>query len=160
VERKDPLLTADNEELSQVRDDLIKKEVKARENRRAAQWTVRKLGRSAKKSGLMRVDVELRSVVWKQLMEKEEIEEHLIARNVEQFSYAGATPFWYTPLGKMLVQTGVSPIANGIYNGTLDHEALDDKATNAIVTQLRKHPAILQILSPIVTEHKKTSRAH
>jgi hypothetical protein len=102
VERKHPILTAYNEELSQERDDLIQKELKARENRRAAQQTFIKLGRqirghvkpnSAKKSGIMRVEVELRSNVWKKLTGKEEIEEHLIARNVEQFSHAGATPF-------------------------------------------------------------------
>jgi hypothetical protein len=71
-ERKHPILTADNEELTQERDDPIEKEVKARENRRAAQATFIKLGRqirghvkpdSAKKSGLMRVEVELRSDV-------------------------------------------------------------------------------------------------
>jgi hypothetical protein len=80
VERKHPLLTADNEELSQVRDDIIQKEVITRENRRVAQRTFRKLGRkirshvnqnSAKKSGLMRVEVELRCDVWKQLTGKE-----------------------------------------------------------------------------------------
>jgi hypothetical protein len=69
VERNHHILTADNEEPSQERDDLIQKEVKARENIRAAQRTFRKLGRqirghvkpnSAKKSGLMRVEVELR----------------------------------------------------------------------------------------------------
>jgi hypothetical protein len=37
VEQMHPILTADNEELSQERDDLIQKEVKARENRMAAQ---------------------------------------------------------------------------------------------------------------------------
>jgi hypothetical protein len=109
VERKHPLLTADNGELSQERDGLIQKEVKAQENRRAAHRTFRKLGRqirghvkpnSTKKSGLMRVEVELRRDVWKQLTGKEEIEEHLIARNVEQLSHAGATPFVYTTLGK------------------------------------------------------------
>jgi hypothetical protein len=102
VEQNHPILTADNEELSQERDDLIQKEVKARENRRVAQRTFRKLDRqirgnvkpnSTKKYGLMRVDVELRRDVWKQLTGKEEIEEHLIARNVEQFSHAGSTPF-------------------------------------------------------------------
>jgi hypothetical protein len=80
VERKHHILTADNEELSQERDDLIQKEVKARENRRAAQRTFRKLGRqirghvkqnSAIKYGLMRVEVELMSNVWKQLTGKE-----------------------------------------------------------------------------------------
>jgi hypothetical protein len=37
VDRKHLLLTADNEELSQVREDLIQKDVNARENRRASQ---------------------------------------------------------------------------------------------------------------------------
>jgi hypothetical protein len=80
VEGKRPILTAENEELSQERDDLIQKEVKARENRIAAQRTFRKLGRqirghvkpkSAKKSGLMRLEVELRINVWKQLTGKD-----------------------------------------------------------------------------------------
>jgi hypothetical protein len=69
VERKHPLLTADNEELNQERDDLIQKEVKARENRRSAQRTLKKIGQQirghvkpnpAKKFGFMRVEVELR----------------------------------------------------------------------------------------------------
>jgi hypothetical protein len=70
VESKHPLLTADNKELSQERDDLIQKGVKARENRRADLRTFRKLGRkirghmernSAKKSSIMRLEVELRN---------------------------------------------------------------------------------------------------
>jgi hypothetical protein len=107
---------------------------------------------SAKKSGIMRVEVELRNDMWKQLTGKEEIEEHLTAGNVEQFSHAGATSFGYAPLGNELGYTGDSPMADEIYNGTLDHEALNDEAINAIVIQLRKHPAIQKILSPIVTE--------
>jgi hypothetical protein len=71
---------------------------------------------------------------------------------VEKFSLAGATPFGYTPLSKELGHTGDSPMADEIYNGTLNHESLDYEAINAIVTQLRKHSAIQQILSPIVTE--------
>jgi hypothetical protein len=71
---------------------------------------------------------------------------------VEQLSHAGATPFGYTPLGKELGHTGDSPMAVDIYNGTLDHEALDDEAINAIVNQTRKHPAIQKIISPIITE--------
>jgi hypothetical protein len=43
-------------------------------------------------------------------------------------------------------------MADDIYNGTLDHEALDEEAINAIVIQLRKHPAIHQIISPTITE--------
>jgi hypothetical protein len=100
----------------------------------------------------MRVEVELRSNVWKQLTGKEEIEEHLIARNVDQLSHAGTTPIGYTPLGKELGHTGDSHMADDIHNGTLDHEALDDEAINAIVHQLRKHPEIQQILAPIITE--------
>jgi hypothetical protein len=64
--------------------------------------------------------------MWKQLTGNEEIEEHLIVRNVEQFSHAGAMPFGYTPLGKELYHTGDSPMADEIYNGILDHEALND----------------------------------
>jgi hypothetical protein len=72
VERKHPLLTADNVELSQEQDDLIQYKVKARENRRVVQRTFMKLGRqirghvkpnSEKKSGLMRVEVEFRTDV-------------------------------------------------------------------------------------------------
>jgi hypothetical protein len=163
VDLTHPLLTAYNEELSHERDYVIQKEVKARENRRAAQRTFRKLGRkirghvkpnSEKNSGLMRVEVELRNDVRKELTGKEEIEEHLITRNMDQFSHVGATPFRYTPLGKELGHTGDSHMADNIYNGTLDHEDLDDKAINAIVIQLRKHPAIQQIISPIVTEEE------
>jgi hypothetical protein len=55
---------------------------------------------------------------------------------VEKFSHAGATPFGYTPLGKELGHTGDSRMADNIYNGTLDHEALDDEDINAIVNQL------------------------
>jgi hypothetical protein len=71
---------------------------------------------------------------------------------MEQFSHAGATPFGYTPLGKELGHTGDSPMADEIYNGTLNHEALDCEVINAIVIQLRKHPEIHKILSSIVTE--------
>jgi hypothetical protein len=47
---------------------------------------------------------------------REEIEEHLIAINVEQFSHAGTIPFGYLPLGKELVHTGDLPMADNIYN--------------------------------------------
>jgi phage FluMu gp28-like protein len=75
----------------------------------------------------------------------------LIKRNVEQFSHAGATPFGYTELGKDLGHTGNSHMAQDIYDGTLEHDALIDGAINAIVAQLRKHPAIDKILKPVVT---------
>jgi hypothetical protein len=71
---------------------------------------------------------------------------------VEQFSHAGSPPFGYTPLGKELGHTGNSPMADEIYNGTLDHEDLNDEAINDIVIQLRKHPAKQRILLPIVME--------
>jgi hypothetical protein len=44
------------------------------------------------------------------------VEEHLIERNVEQFSNAGKTPFGYTALGKELGHTGDSPMADDIYD--------------------------------------------
>jgi hypothetical protein len=38
--------------------------------------------------------------LWKQIIGKYNLEDNLIAINVEQFSHAGATPFGYTDLGK------------------------------------------------------------
>jgi hypothetical protein len=75
----------------------------------------------------------------------------LIKRNVEQFSHDGATPFGYTELGKDLGHTGDSQMAQEIYDGTLEHNALSDGAIYAIVAQLRKHPSIDKILNPVVT---------
>jgi hypothetical protein len=66
----------------------------------------------------------------------------LIKRNVEQFSHAGATPFGYTDLGKDLGHTGDSKMAQDIYDGTLEYDALSDGAMYVIVAQLRKHLAI------------------
>jgi hypothetical protein len=88
----------------------------------------------------------------KKLMEKEEIENHLIAINVVQFSYAGCTPFGYMPLGKDLGHTVDLPTVYVIYNVTLDREALNDEAINTIDIQLIKHPAIQQTMLPIVKE--------
>jgi hypothetical protein len=42
-------------------------------------------------------------------------------------------------------------MAQDIYDGTLEHDALSDGAINAIVEPLRKHPAIDKILKPVVT---------
>jgi hypothetical protein len=82
---------------------------------------------------------------------KDELEDHVIKRNVEQFSHAGATPFGYTDLGKDLGHTGDSQMAQEIYDGTLEHDASSDGAIYAIVAQLQKHPAIDKILKPVVT---------
>jgi hypothetical protein len=56
----------------------------------------------------------------------------LIKRNVEQFSHAGSTPFGHTDLGKDLGHTGDSQMAQDIYDGTLQHDALSDEAIYAI----------------------------
>jgi hypothetical protein len=42
-------------------------------------------------------------------------------------------------------------MAEDILDGTLEHEALRDDAIQAIVKQLRQHPAIQQIIEPIIT---------
>jgi hypothetical protein len=38
-----------------------------------------------------------------------------------------------------------------IYDGTLEQDASSNEAINAIVSQLRKHPAIDKILKPVIT---------
>jgi hypothetical protein len=80
------------------------------------------------------------------------VEEHLIEQNFEQFSHAGATPLGYTELGRELGHTGDTPIAEAILDGTFEHDSLSDDALAAIVKQLRKHPAVREIILPIITE--------
>jgi hypothetical protein len=108
---------------------------------------------TAKKSSLTRflVPDDGPEVLWKQIICKDDLEDNLIDRNVKQLSHAGATPFGYTDLGKELGHTGDSSIAQAIYNGNIEHSVLSDSVIQAIVKQLRKHPAIEKILNPVVT---------
>jgi hypothetical protein len=74
---------------------------------------------------------------------KEQVEELLINRNIEQFSHAGDMPFGYTILGDELDHTGDNHMADDIYTGILKHRSLTDRAIKAIVTQLHKlHPVV------------------
>jgi hypothetical protein len=82
---------------------------------------------------------------------KEQVKTLLIDRNVQQFSHAGSTPFGYTALGDKLGHTGDTLMADDIYNGTLEHRSLTDHAIRAIVKQLRKHPILTKMISPVVT---------
>jgi hypothetical protein len=106
---------------------------------------------SLKNTSLKILEVQDATGIWKQTQGKESIKEHIAQRNMEQFSHAGKTPFGYTPLGEELVHTGDTQMADDILTGTLDHEALVDEAIQAIVKQLRQHPAIQQIIKPIIT---------
>jgi hypothetical protein len=42
-------------------------------------------------------------------------------------------------------------MVDDIYNGTLEHRSLTDHAIKAIVKQLRKHPLLTKIISPVGT---------
>jgi hypothetical protein len=75
----------------------------------------------------------------------------LIKRNVEQCLHAKDTPFGYTDLYKDLDHTSDSQMAQDIYDGKIEHDALSEGAIHAIVSQLRKHPAIHKILKPVIT---------
>jgi hypothetical protein len=55
---------------------------------------------------------------------KEQEEELLINRNVEQFSHVGDTPFCYSELRNELGHTGNIPMAESIYTGTFEHRSL------------------------------------
>jgi hypothetical protein len=65
--------------------------------------------------------------------------------------HAGNTPFGYTTLGDELGYTGDTPMADDIYNGTLEHRSLTDHALQEIMKQLRKHPLLTKMISPVVT---------
>jgi hypothetical protein len=162
VEKRFPHLTKDDDSCAIEREDRIQQELKSRKNKRTSQKTFRKLGRqicghvkpnSAKKSSLSNVTVPETDGTWTQIIGKNDLEDHLIQRNVEQFSLALETPFGYSPLAKELVHTGYSEMADAIHAGTLEHEALSDAAINAVVKQLRKHPAIDKVLKPAVTKN-------
>jgi hypothetical protein len=55
-------------------------------------------------------------------------------------------------LGQELGHTGDTPMAEALLDGTFKHDALSDDALASIVKQLRKYPAVRQIIQPIITE--------
>jgi hypothetical protein len=69
---------------------------------------------------------------------------------MEQFSHAVNTPFGYTLLGEELGHLGDTQMAEDILDGTLENEALRDEEIQELVKQLRQHPAIQQIIKPII----------
>jgi hypothetical protein len=151
VERRYPHLTEDDVSQAQEREERIKKEVKQRETRRSTHNSFRKVGyqfrghvmpNSTKKSSLNRVDVHTEDGLWRQIVGKVQVEEHLIERNVEQFSHAGATPLGYTELGRELGHTGDTPMTEAFLEGTFEHDSLSDAALAAIMKQLWKHPTL------------------
>jgi hypothetical protein len=71
---------------------------------------------------------------------------------VEQLSHAGETPLGYTELGHEMGHTGDTPMDKAILDVTFEYDSLSDDALAAIVKKLRKHPAVRQIIQPIVTE--------
>jgi hypothetical protein len=143
------------------KDVLVQKEFKSRENRRTAKRSWQNLGcqiighlkpHTLQKRKLTAVEVSgAADGSWSRIDTKEQVEALLIDRNVEQFSHAGNTPFGYTSLGDELVHTGDTLMADAIYNGTLEHRSLTDHAIRAIVKQLRKHPLLTKMISPVVT---------
>jgi hypothetical protein len=103
--------------------------LKSRENKRTSQKTFRKLGRqirgqvkpnSAKKSSLSKVTVPDTDGTWTHIIGKDDLEDHLLQRNVEKFSLAGETPFGYSPPDKELGHTGDSEMTDAIHEGTLE----------------------------------------
>jgi hypothetical protein len=140
---------------------LVEKEVKVRENRKTAQRLRRKMGCQIRghikpsilqRSRLMHIEMPINNeTTWTKIDDKDEVEHHPIARNVEQFSDAGATPFGLKDLGRELGHTGDSAMAEDILDGTLEHDCMKDEVIRAIVQQLKRHPAIQGIMTPIVS---------
>jgi hypothetical protein len=156
VERRYPYLADGYSALALEREELILKEIKRRENERVTARSFKKMGRQIrghvkpyrpKKTSLTRLEVQDATGIWKQIQGKE----YIAQPNIEQFSHAGKTPFGYTALGEELGHTGDTQIAEDILDGTLEHEEPRDDAIQAIVKQLRQHPAIQQIIEPIIT---------
>jgi hypothetical protein len=161
VEHKRPEFRSRETFMECDKDILVQKELKSRENRRTAKRSWQKIGRrirghlkphTLQKSKLTAVEVSgAADGSWSRIDTKEQVDALLIDRNVEHFSHAGNTPFGYTTLEDELVHTGDTLMADDIYNGTLEHRSLTDHAIKAIVKQLRKHPLLTKIISPVVT---------
>jgi hypothetical protein len=125
---------------------LVEKEVKIRENRKTAQRSWIKMGHQIRghvkpntlqRSKLMHVEVPSNNeTTWKKIEDKDEVEHHLIARGVGQFSHAGATPFGFTDLCRELGHMGDSAMAEEILDRTLDHDCMKYESIRAIVQQL------------------------
>jgi hypothetical protein len=105
VDRRCPHLTEDNVLQAQEREDRIDNEVNQRETRRSTHKSFPKLRyqirghvkpNSTKKSCLNRLDVQMEDGICRQIVGKDQVEEHLTERNVELFSHAGTTPLGYT----------------------------------------------------------------
>jgi hypothetical protein len=143
------------------KDVLVQKELKSRENRSTARSSWQKLGcqirghlkpHTLQNRKLTAIEVSgSADGSWSRIDTKEQVEALLIDRIVEQFSHAGNTPFGYSALGDELGHTGDTLMADAIYNGTLEHISLTDHAIRAIMKQLRKHPLLMKMISPVVT---------
>jgi hypothetical protein len=161
VEHKRPEFRSGETFMECDKDALVQNELKSRENRRTTKKSWQKLGHQIRghlkphalqKSKLTAVEIPgADTISWSSIHTKEQIEEILINRNIEQLSHTGDTPYGYTTLGEELGHTGDTPMADDIYNGTLEHRSLTGHAIKAIVKQLRKHPLLTKMIYPVVT---------
>jgi hypothetical protein len=101
VEYKHPHLCECNEYDTVDKENLVEKVLKTRENRKTAKRSWKKLGRqirgiikpeTLKRSRLTKIEVP-GGGEWRKVEDKKITEEHLMDRNIEQFSHAGKTPF-------------------------------------------------------------------
>jgi hypothetical protein len=107
VEHNHPYLCDGNGYDPVDKEKLVAKVLKTRENRKTAKRSWKKLGRqirgiikpeTLKRSRLTKIEVP-DGDEWKKVEAKEIMEEHLMERNIEQFSHAGNTPLVYSDLG-------------------------------------------------------------
>jgi hypothetical protein len=161
LEQKMPEFCSGETFMESDKDVLVQKELKSRENIRTAKRSWQKLSRQIRghlkphtlqKRKLTAVEISgADDGSWSMIDTKKQVEELLINRNIEQSSHAGDTPFGYTPLDEELGHTGDTPMADDIYNGTLEHRSLTDHDIKASVKQLRKHPLLTKMIYPVVT---------
>jgi hypothetical protein len=111
------------------RDDLIDRKLKHM-SEATARWNLFTLLKfdiegfiyhsSIKRNALEMVDVMVNDQI-APLMTKTEIEDHLLTINPQAYRAAGSTHFGHTDLGRTLVPTGPSPLADSILDGSFSH---------------------------------------
>jgi hypothetical protein len=110
VEHNNPHLREGTEHDPVDKENLVAKVLKTRESRKTAKRSWKKSGRQIR--GILKPEALKRSRLTKievpdgdegrKVEDKEITEDHLMERNIEQFSHAGETPFGYSDLGAEL----------------------------------------------------------
>jgi hypothetical protein len=103
---------------------------------------------SIKRSALTRVDITVNDGI-SYLTTKAEIEEHFLQCNPLIYWASDSTPFGHSSLGRLLGDTGQSPVVESIHDGSFTHS---NYIVCAFTSQLRRRPLLPDIPPAKISE--------